>query len=207
MKMVALLFLFVLSLSFHEGLAQATDSCYDRFTTESAKTLVKKTQESAELHALKREEQRNQLMVLTITVLAGIVGFVFAKDVEHKRSLLWVALFVCVFMHGLDTILLDLSNKQVTYGNRLNCYLLQWDSLDNDGIKLALTKVRDGNEPNDGFQGQCGSERKVKLFFWAGAFLAIWWWGLFFGIVAFIIRFWKDTNSASAAGTPRHDKK
>ena len=149
-----------------------------KFTKKSAKELVEKSEKNARQAYLKREEQRNQLMGLTITVLVGIVGFALSKDhTDYRTLLLWIGIFFCLFMHSLDTFLSDLSKRQLAHSNDLNKSLLEWDSLKADKIQEAIKKVNAGNEPNDS-KKERGWWRKIKLFAFDGWYLALWWWGL-----------------------------
>jgi hypothetical protein len=43
-------------------------------------------------------------------------------------------------MHVLDTLLADLSDRQMKHRNRLNSYLLKFDTLDDAEIESALEK-------------------------------------------------------------------
>lgn len=178
---------------------QSDTCCFSRFTDSSAMRLVEKTEQNARQAYLNREEQRNQLMGLTITVLVGIVGFALSKDNKQKNLILGMAFVFCLLMHTLDTSWSDLSNRQLAYSNRLNCYLLQWDSLRVDEKKSALMKICDGNECNDTFRNTKGWERKVCMFLWDGVFNFLWWWGLPFAVL--FVRFfdkletwWKKLN-------------
>ena len=158
-----------------------------KFTKKSAKELVEKAEQNARQAYFKREEQRNQLRALTITVLVGIIGFALGKEQEHPEVLLLIGVCFCLFMHSLDTFLEDTSNRQLAYSNNLNKILLEWNSLKVDKIREAIEKVDDGNEPNN-TPDERGWWRKIKLFFYkAGLYSAIWWWGLTVGMVALLL--------------------
>jgi hypothetical protein len=161
------------------------DVCYNIFTKESAKALVERTLRGMQTAAT--EVQRNQLMGLTTTVIAALVGTAFATK---NDTLLWVALVFCLFMHGLDTMLLDLSKRQHDFGRMLSNYLLQWDSLKDDEIKIVMKKVYQGNEPNNPEGCPSGKKRKIHLFFCPETFIFLWWWGLTIGIVILMLLRW-----------------
>ncbi len=150
---------------------------YGSHTKESVKSLVERTLRSLELGT--KEEQRNQLMGWTITVLVAIVGFALTKgDSLSPITSFLIALSFCMFMHGLDTMLLDLMQRQESYGRTLNSYLLKWDSLNDDEVQTVLNKLDAGNESNRTYEGQEGWKRKIRLYFLPGTFSGLWWLGL-----------------------------
>ncbi len=150
---------------------------YGSHTKESVKLLVERTLRSLESGT--KEEQRNQLMGWTITVLVVIVGFALTKGngLSPITSFL-IALSFCMFMHGLDTMLLDLMKRQENYERILNSYLLRWDSLNDDEVQTVLNKLDEGNESNRTYDGQEGWKRKIRLYFLPGTFAGLWWLGL-----------------------------
>jgi hypothetical protein len=148
------------------------------FTGQSAQLLIEKMQDASATGWSKREEQRNLLMGWTITIIVAVLGLAFTRnDTTERTSLFMIAIVVSLFMHVLDTILMDQSIRQAAFSWRLSCYLVKWDSLTHNEMQEAISKVSAGNEPNDNFLGMDGWKRKSSYFICGGAFLTIWWWG------------------------------
>ena len=165
-----------------------TAPCDTLFTKESAKYFIEKVQQQASDNIGTRETQQYQLRALSLSIVVGIIGFALSKEgSSHKWQLFGMAIAFCLFMHGLDTMLWDLNERQIDYGNSLDCYILQWDSIGQDGWHKALNHVYTWGKTNNTFHNQPGWYRKTALYFWGHgpSFPSIWWWGLV-GAIGFV---------------------
>jgi len=167
-----------------EGMTTMTGSAITKYecTKGSAKPFLERMEASTAKGCEDREQLRFQLKALTISLSLTVFGFVIGRENQSAWVLLLVPLF-CLFMHVLDTLLADLSDRQMKHRNRLNSYLLKFDTLDDAGIESALEKGFEGNMPPDW-------GKKVWLFFFPPLSDFLWHWGLFFGtlFLYFIIR-------------------
>jgi hypothetical protein len=173
MLRLAIVILAVCSLSCCQQADQKQESTPTRFTKESVKTLLERTEANATLGWQAREALRAQMKVLNLTLLVTLFGFAFAKDSAGRKNgggtnkegstagrngrstqkgvLLFLACLLCGLMYGLDTYLLDISNRQLKYRSELNEYLVQIDSLSTSELQIAVTKAFSGLEKPEPF--------------------------------------------------------
>lgn len=106
---------------------------------ESAHLFVITSAERAHAGIMQRDEFRDQIKVLAMTIFFVIMGIALSKDAKDiKLPVLLVAILVVLFLYGIDTSLLDLSNRQGELGAEINRYLVRWDSLSDAQIDSAL---------------------------------------------------------------------
>ena len=170
---------------------EAEDPVQIEYSKDYVKATVEETIQALSQQYARKDSQRDQIMSWTITILVGIVGFAFTREGEqHKKALFVLALVFCTFMHMLDTMVLDWTNRQTVYGAKLHDYLYRWDSMNQDSLQVIRHKVGEGIELNDEFGSKTvfntkkGILRKAQCLVYAGGFLALWWWGLTIGIAS-----------------------
>ncbi len=140
-------------------------------TRNSAKAYLERIERTVIKGLEDREQLRFQLKTVTVSLSVTIFGFAIGKGNQLGWFLLLVPAF-CLFMHVLDTLLADLSIRQLEHGMRLNKDLLRFDFMNDAEIDSALDKGFEGNMPADW-------KRKVSLFFFPPLADILWHWGLF----------------------------
>ena len=82
-----------------------------------------------------KEEFRNQVKVLALTVFFAIVGVTFTKDGQaHRNQLIGIACIANIGFYSMDTYLLDLMYRETALAGKMGEYILQWDMLNADQI-------------------------------------------------------------------------
>ena len=95
------------------------------------------TLQSIEKQLDKKNEFRNQMRVLTLSLTFTMIGFVYSKAGVDLKTFLWVPIVFNVFMYGLDTFELDLFDRQVRASKVLLYYYTHCQSLNKKEVQCA----------------------------------------------------------------------
>jgi hypothetical protein len=138
-----------------QGLYGQVDSVKG-YSKGSVKAFIENMARSNNASNADRETFRNQMKVLAITVFLALVGVALGKvSGKHKWQVLIIAVILDVGLYGIDTSLLDLSSRQLAFANRLDDYLLRWDTMSMAGVDSALTVARQGLEGSNACRKIC----------------------------------------------------
>jgi len=163
--LLGLAFLFIAMFRKSKGPKLITTKMSIIITKENAKKAI----QSAIAHALqnseKREDFRNQLRILTISLSVTMFGFGYSKGAPSP--ILLAIFFLCSFMFVMDTFLYDLSDRQGKFNLELNNGLLNFDTANKKGWERTFQKMFEGLDSSDW-------RRKWKLCFEKGRFDLIW---------------------------------
>ena len=160
---------------------------YD-FDVDIAKEFLERAEEDSTLGWVEREKLRGQLKVITLTVSATIIGYVFGRE-NPNYSLLFIVPAFLFFSHIQDAILSDLSIRQIAHRKNIKRLLLALPKLkeDNDKGHSLVDSVLEGIGKPDRWKKFC-------VFLWGGFQEGIWHWGLFVGTLLLALWFtcWKE---------------